>query len=481
MREALDDAEQVVKVALDLGEEERGAKPAAETPAAATKTKTAPRPATSRRAQAALLFSKTLLGRSPEDLRALAVSHGQPAYRGDQLYSAITSDKDGGARNLAGVRVLPKAWRERLEGEGWTVGRPVVSHEAVAPDGTRKLLLRLADGHEIETVGIPVDGDDGDDGMSSGGGGGGEDGSGGAAGGGGKSAAKRPTPHQSSRLTCCVSTMAGGCPLRCAFCATGKSAFARNLAPHEILAQAMATRDAFGGRRVSRVVFMGGGEPLVNLPSVLEAVALLRRDLGLSGRAITISTVGVPNTIQRLAGARLAATLAVSLHAPNQALREKLVPSAKVYPLDALMQDCADYFRTTGRRVTFEYTLMSGENDSDEHARELAALLRRHGMLSAAASAAGGSSFGSSGGSASPSVAAWGGAHVNLIPYNSVEGGAFSRPSRGRVFDVRRALEAAAGRSLSVSVRATRGEEANAACGQLAYKANSVGAVAGKR
>jgi adenine C2-methylase RlmN of 23S rRNA A2503 and tRNA A37 len=551
MREALDDAERVVTTLEGQADEAAASAgaPVAAADAAGPKPK---KQQPSRRALAQQLFSKTLLGRSPEELRALAAAMGQPAYRGQQLYDALvaapppsppspspsssSSSQPAPAPpplQLSTVQTLPKAFRERLTAEGWTVGRPVVSHEAVAPDGTRKLLLRLADGHEIETVGIPVDGDDGDDdgmsgGMSSvgreddGDGGGGrraQAAASGARGGGNQrpttpgsssssSSSSRPSAaaplgtsssssapqSSSSRLTCCVSTMAGGCPLRCSFCATGRSAFSRNLAPHEILAQAMAVRDAFGGRRVSRVVFMGGGEPLVNLPSVLEAVAMLRRDMGLSGRAITISTVGVPNTIARLAEARLPCTLAVSLHAPSQALREKLVPSARAYPLDALMRDCAGYFVHTGRRVTFEYTLMRGENDSPEHARELAALLKRHGMLlsSSSGGGAGGGRRAASSSSSSSSLlgafpstantttttpaaaAAWGGAHVNLIPYNSVDGTGYERPSRTAVFAFRQALQEAAGRALSVSVRATRGEEASAACGQLAYKANEV-------
>lgn len=117
----------------------------------------------------------------------------------------------------------------------------------------------------------------------------------------------------------------------------------------------------------ARAVFMGMGEPLLNLPSVVEAYHLLNKSMGIGGAFITISTVGVPNAIARLAEANIKATLAVSLHAPSQALREALVPSAKVYPLDALMADCAAYWRTTGRRVTFEYTLLQGLNDELEH------------------------------------------------------------------------------------------------------------------
>ncbi|KAI8465112.1 MAG: hypothetical protein J3K34DRAFT_438190 [Monoraphidium minutum] len=304
-----------------------------------------------------------------------------------------------GARSVSEMHTLPQPVREQLEALGVRTGRSVVHHSVASPCGTRKLLLQLAEGRLVETVGIPVEARDG-----------------------------------ARRLTVCVSSQVG-CPMRCTFCATGKGGFARNLAPHEILDQVMTIQEEYG-RRVTNVVFMGMGEPLLNLPSVAAACNLLRGALGLSGRAITVSTVGVPNAIRKLAALGLPVTLAVSIHAPNQALREKLIPSAKVYPIEALMQDCVAYFASTGRRVTFEYTLMAGANDQPSHARELAALLRSHNLAS----------------------------HVNLIPWNPVDDSDYKRPSAAAVSAFRGALEAA---GVTTSLRTTRGLEAAAACGQL--------------
>lgn len=179
-----------------------------------------------------------------------------------------------------------------------------------------------------------------------------------------------------------------GCPLKCSFCATGKGGFSRNLMAHEIVDQVLTVQEELG-HRVTNIgmpssasfltlpiqmvpdticnvcqVFMGMGEPLLNLKSVVEAQRIINKDIGIGARMITISTVGVPNAIRMLAKEKLQSTLAVSLHAPNQKLRESLIPSAKAYPLDDLLWDCQQYFATTGRRVTFEYTIMSGVNDS---------------------------------------------------------------------------------------------------------------------
>lgn len=339
---------------------------------------------------------QVLLGMSQQQLQQLAVDFGQEGYRGKQLYSFLYKRK---LKEIQDFSQLPLGFRNELEEAGWKVGRSPVYKSVVATDGTIKLLLKLDDNLLVETVGIPV-----------------EDGKG------------------SVRLTACVSSQVG-CPLRCSFCATGKGGFARNLKSHEIVEQVLAIEDVFK-RRVSNVVFMGMGEPMLNLKEVLEAHRCLNKDIQIGQRMITISTVGVPNTIKKLASYKLQSTLAVSLHAPEQKLREKIVPSAKSYPLEALMKDCKDYFRETNRRVSFEYTLLAGVNDSVEHAAELAKLLHEWGS----------------------------GYHVNLIPFNPVEGSEFQRPYKKSVLAFSAALES---RKVTVSIRQTRGLDANAACGQL--------------
>ncbi|KAL4440001.1 hypothetical protein ABPG75_003002 [Micractinium tetrahymenae] len=337
---------------------------------------------------------EVILGRTQEELAALMAAVGQPAYRAKQLRDGVMQ----GARSVHDITTLSKDLRSQLAEQGVRTGRSVLHHSVSSPDGTRKFLLQLADGRVVETVGIPADGAD------------------------------------RKRLTVCVSSQVG-CPMRCTFCATGKGGFARNLLPHEIVDQVLTVQEQFG-QRVSNVVFMGMGEPLLNLPSVMRAHDILNKEIGIGARHITISTVGVPNAIQRMGRLQLQSTLAVSIHAPNQALREQIVPSARAYPLSALMADCQEYFRLSGRRVTFEYTLLAGVNDSLAHAHELGALLRRHDLRS----------------------------HVNVIPWNPVDESEFQRPSRRAVQGFVAALEAA---GVPVSLRNTRGLEAAAACGQL--------------
>jgi len=356
-----------------------------------------------------------LLGKSLEELEALCEHYKQPKYRAKQLMEKVLQ----GARSLEEVTTVPAAWRAQLLADGVRTGRSILQHQVESPCGTRKFLLQLADGRVVETVGIPADKDPANYPT----GGEGKEGSETERTGGGR-----------NRLTVCVSSQVG-CPMRCSFCATGKGGFARNLTPHEIMDQVLTVQEQFG-KRVSNVVFMGMGEPLLNLPSVVAAYQLLNTQLGIGARYITVSTVGVPNAIPRLARASLKSTLAVSIHAPNQALRESIIPSAKAYPIQALMEDCATYYRITGRRVTFEYTLLSGVNDGIDHARELAGLLRAHDLLS----------------------------HVNVIPWNPVDESEFKRPSRNSVMRFVRELEAA---GLAATIRMTRGLEAAAACGQL--------------
>lgn len=333
---------------------------------------------------------------SEQELQQLAVELGQQSYRGKQLYQLIYKRK---VKEIQEFAQLPLAFRTELQESGWKVGRSPVHQMVTATDGTIKLLLKLEDNRLVETVGIPVQDEKG-----------------------------------SVRLTACVSSQVG-CPLRCSFCATGKGGFSRNLQSHEIVEQVMAIEDIFK-HRVTNVVFMGMGEPMLNMKSVLEAHRCLNKDIQIGQRMITISTVGVPNTIRKLATYKLQSTLAVSLHAPNQKLREKIVPSAKAYPLEALLKDCRDYFLETNRRVSFEYTLLAGVNDSVEHAIELAEVLHQWGR----------------------------GHHVNLIPFNTVEGSEYRRPYRKAMLAFAGALES---RNITTSIRQTRGLDASAACGQL--------------
>ncbi len=331
--------------------------------------------------------STPLLGANLAELTAWVQQQGQPAYRGRQLYEWIYQK---GVRSLEEISVFPKQWRSTLvEVE---IGRSTLHHRSVAPDGTIKYLLRLADGQIIETVGIPTE----------------------------------------KRLTVCVSSQVG-CPMACDFCATGKGGFSRNLATHEIIDQVLTVQLDFG-RRVSHVVFMGMGEPLLNTKNVVKAIASLNQDVGISQRSMTLSTVGIRDRIHQLAQYQLQVTLAVSLHAPNQALREKLIPSAHSYPLADLLAECREYVQLTSRRITFEYILLGGVNDLPEHALQLSQLLR--GFQT----------------------------HVNLIPYNPIREADYQRPNSRRIQAFVSVLQQ---QQIAVSVRYSRGLEADAACGQL--------------
>lgn len=328
-----------------------------------------------------------LLGASLDQLTTWVQQKQQPAYRGKQLHQWIYQQ---GVRSISEITVFPKQWR--VDHADVEMGRSTIHHRSVAPDQTIKYLLRLADGQIVETVGIPT----------------------------------------SNRLTVCVSSQVG-CPMACDFCATGKGGFTRNLERHEIVDQVLTVQEDFG-RRVSHIVFMGMGEPLLNLENVLGAIACLNQDVGIAARSITLSTVGIPRRIRQLASYQLQSTLAVSLHASNQALREKLIPSAQHYPLEALIEECRDYVKQTRRRLTFEYLLLAGLNDLPQHAEELARHLR--GLQS----------------------------HVNLIPYNPISEVDYQRPDRDRIEAFVKALKQ---RNIAVSIRQSRGLAVDAACGQL--------------
>lgn len=235
----------------------------------------------------------------------------------------------------------------------------------------------------------------------------------------------------------CISTQVG-CKMGCTFCATGKSGFSRSLVPSEMLGQIeTAQRDL--NIRISNIVLMGMGEPLDNFDNVVKFLRLVSSDNGLNigMRHITLSTCGIVPKIYELAKLHLGITLSVSLHAPNDEIRQRTMPIARKYSIEELLKACSDYFKTTGRRVTFEYSMISGVNDSDENARELAK--RLEGTQS----------------------------HVNLIPVNTVEGTGYlkSNIKRQQAF-----IKILAAKNIGATVRRTLGSDINASCGQLKRK-----------
>ena len=337
----------------------------------------------------------SLLGFSSGDLEKFACEEGEKAFRGRQIHEWMYQR---GAKSIGSITVLPKKWRDSLESKGINIGRLNEINRVVAEDETLKLLMGTFDGEIVETVGIPTD----------------------------------------KRLTVCVSSQIG-CPMGCKFCATGKGGLNRSLNVNEIVDQVISVRETMN-RRPTHVVFMGMGEPLLNIHNVLESIECLTNDIGIGQRKITVSTVGIPHTLPDLAKlaqdrlGRVKFTLAVSLHAPNQTLRESIIPSACSYPINSLLEDCKKYIDFTGRRVSFEYILLGGLNDKDIHAEQLGDLMR--GFQS----------------------------HVNLIAYNPIAEENFKRPSQSRVSIFKDLLEK---KGIAVSVRASRGRDKDAACGQL--------------
>jgi len=323
---------------------------------------------------------------SPADVAELLA--GEPAYRVRQVWDGLhRRGVDPGD-----MTELPAALRRRVA-EALPPALELAT-ESVADGGdTLKWLWRLGDGALVETVLMAT----------------------------------------GSRATACVSSQAG-CAMGCGFCATGQAGFERNLSEGEIVEQVVRARRAAGDRRLSNVVFMGMGEPLANYDRVVAAVRRMTGDLGLSARGITVSTVGVVPGIRRLAGEGLPVTLAVSLHAANDALRDELVPLNRRYPLDAVVAACAEHRAATGRRLSFEWALMDGVNDRPSDAAELAERARPLG------------------------------AHVNLIPLNPTPGW----PTRGTpAAGVRAFRDRLRTRGVNVTVRRTRGTSIDAACGQL--------------
>ena len=337
----------------------------------------------------------------PEEMEQLVVDMGYPRYRADQillpLYYKFPKD-------INDIPQLPKKLREELTEAGYTIGSAKETHRVVSDDGdTTKLLLNLTDGTPVETVLIQYP-------------------------------SSKINGHP--RSTICVSTQIG-CAMGCVFCATGQMGFEKNIRAEEIVAQVIHFADILQqrGEHVTNLVFMGMGEPMANYDEMIRAVRILTHDrgFGIGQRNITISTIGLISGIDKLAEENLQVGLAISLHAPNNELRKKLVPTAGPNSVEDIIEAGRRYFKKTGRRVTFEYALMKGINDSPKIATELAILLKGNGS------------------------------HVNLIPINPTAGD-FNRPTQDSIREFERILFNA---GVNCTVRIEKGIEISAACGQL--------------
>lgn len=345
-----------------------------------------------------------LLDLAPDALAAFFALRGEKPFRARQvshwIHQRFVSD-------IGAMTDLAKPLRERIKGEACVVG-PVVIRDTTASDGTRKWLLDAGNGNAVESVYIPED----------------------------------------DRGTLCISSQAG-CALDCAFCATGKQGFNRNLTTAEIIGQLWHANRALlaggvtapwiehGRPPITNVVMMGMGEPLANFDNVVPALHLMLDDnaYGLSRRRVTLSTSGLVPLIDRL-GAECPVALAVSLHAPNDALRDRLVPINRKHPLSELLAACVRYLAVAPRDfVTFEYVMLAGVNDQPQHATELIALTRDVPCK------------------------------FNLIPFNPFPGTEFTVSPRERIVAFQKTLQDA---GLVATIRKTRGDDIDAACGQLA-------------
>ena len=343
---------------------------------------------------------KTLLGSSVKDLEVVALNYGQAAFRGRQIYNWLYNYKNR-KKNIDDIEVLPLDFRKKLKKDGYTNGELNFQQKNLSNDGTLKLLLTTKDNENIECVGIPTE----------------------------------------KRLTACLSSQVG-CPMDCKFCATGKEGLKRSLRSSEILDQILFIESEMN-RKVTNIVFMGMGEPLLNIEDLLMSIKSINDDFQISQRRITISTVAVPKMISKLYEksfqilGKCQFTLAISLHASNQAVREMIIPSAKNYDIKNIIEDCRQFVRKTGRRVSFEYLMLKGINDKLEHADELSFLLRGFQC------------------------------HVNLIQYNQIKEVEFMQtPSKSlKIFQSKLFKN-----GVTVSFRKSRGLDKNAACGQLRQK-----------
>jgi len=359
-----------------------------------------------------------LLGTPLEAFAAFCGEHDLPAYRARQVYEWVFQK---GADTFDVMTNLSKPLR-RLLVRHWSIYTGEMVHRAESGDGTIKLLVQWPDGTRPEEPSEPPTL---------------------------KPAELRRQPGTATsecvlipddgRRTACISSQVG-CPVGCSFCASGLGGLQRQLTAGEIVEQAMRVRQLCGEKHpLNNIVFMGLGEPLANYGAVIAAVRIINAGWGMNigARKLTISTVGLPNRIRKLAREGLQVNLAISLHAPNDRLRRQLIPWAKNTPIDDLVAAGREFFNTTGREITLEYVLLAGVNDRIEHAHELTRICRKMRC------------------------------NVNLIRYNPVADLGYERPTS---FAAHKFADELRSRGVNVHVRKSRGMDIDAACGQLRRK-----------
>jgi len=335
---------------------------------------------------------RAILDLSLEDLADWLKSVNQPAFRAKQIHRWMVQRRISSFDEMTD---LPTALRTQLANEFSYSSFEVTGHQ-IAADATEKLLLRLHDGELVECV----------------------------------------LMRDPDRRTVCISTQVG-CAMGCVFCASGLLGVKRNLTPTEIIEQVLVLHRLMkDDERITNVVVMGIGEPLANYSSLMQSLKFLTAEdgFGLGARRITVSTVGLPEKIRELAQSGQQYNLAVSLHAPNDALRTEIVPVNRSIGIQQILAAADDYFEMTGRRISYEYVLMAGINDRPQHAEELASLLRGRN------------------------------AHVNLIPMNGVNELVMTAP---RDPETQQFLEILERRGVTATVRKRKGADIDAACGQL--------------
>ena len=332
----------------------------------------------------------TLSGLRLEELEKFLEELGATKFRAKQVHNWIYSKS---VSSIDEMTNLSKDFRNELKQKA-QVTETKIKVKQVSSDGTIKYLIEYPDGECVETVLMRFD--------------------------------------NRANLTACVSSQVG-CAVNCSFCATGKRGFIRNLTATEIIEQVLTIqRDT--GLKVTNVVFMGQGEPLLNLDNVLKALQIFNEDFQIGARRITISTSGIIPKINELASQELQSTLAISLHAPNHKIRAELMPIENKYPIDELKKSLLNYVEKTGRRITVEYILIHNFNDTIECAKELAFLLKDLKC------------------------------NINLIPYNSVNDTKYKKSSNNDIMKFKYLLEHS---GKKVTVRLERGADIDAACGQL--------------